>query len=327
MMLRNYNLPVILALCCLLMFFGCSEETAKQKQEPVEPAPQVQIPEFSADSAYTFIEEQLAFGPRVPNTNAHEACAEALIAHFKGTGAKVQVQRAEVKAYTGQRLFIHNIIASYNPNTQRRVLLSAHWDTRHVSDQDAGPKDQPIPGANDGASGVAVLMEMARHFGQNMPRVGVDIFLWDAEDYGDPQNNTEHSFALGAQYWARNKVPAGYTAMYGINLDMVGAIDAVFYKEEFSRGLAPQVIDKVWNVAHEIGYGSYFPFNHSDPVVDDHFYVSQLGQIPCIDIIHQPNGKGFFPQWHTLGDDIDIISKESLKAVGQTVLTTVYRER
>jgi Zn-dependent M28 family amino/carboxypeptidase len=306
-----------------------SGKAKKPQSAPAKPV--VSIPAFSADSAYAYIEKQLAFGPRVPNTRGHDACGAWLIQQFESFGAQVQVQKAMVDGWDleGNRikLPVQNIIASFSPENKRRIMLSAHWDTRPYGDN--GPdarKYEPIPGANDGGSGVAVLLELARQFGQKPPEVGVDIFLWDTEDYGT--SKVEDSYCLGSQYWGENPHKPGYRAMYGINLDMVGAASPTFRQDFYSRQYGKAVVDKVWDTAAELGYASYFPVIEGASFVDDHYYVNLLAQIPCIDICDQPGqgGMTFFGQWHTHQDDIHIISKETLKAVGQTLMTVVYRE-
>ncbi len=314
----------------LFLVMACSNEpsrrTPRSSSSSIALNPNVSVPGFSADSAYAYIEKQLSFGPRVPNSPGHMATANWLVEKLESFGAKVQVQTATVTAYDGTPLDMKNIIASYNPELTRRVMLSAHWDTRPMADQeeDEALHDQPIPGANDGGSGVAVLLEMARHFQRQVPTVGVDLVLWDTEDYG--VSEVQDSYCLGSQYWSKNKHQPGYQATWGINLDMVGTHDARFPREGQSMTYAPFLVERVWKTAELLGYGEYFVMRRTDPIVDDHYYVSAEGGVPMIDIIDQPGGKGFFEHWHTLGDDIDAISRETLKAVGQTVMQVVYSE-
>ena len=306
---------------------------ARQQWRPQsQPQESAAAPEFSGDSAFHFVEKQLAFGPRVPGSRAHGEAAAWFVQQFKAYGAKVRVQEANVQHYTGKTLNIKNIIASYNPKAQKRVILSAHWDTRPIAEEDADPdrQNQPIPGANDGASGVAVLLEAARQFHQKAPKIGVDLILWDAEDWGDPSGLAEDSWALGSQYWARNPHQPGYTAQYGINLDMVGAKGATFLQDPTSMEYAPEVVDKVWRRASELGHGDLFLYIRSRPVLDDHTYVNQIAGIPMIDIIHTESHKSdklFFPHWHTHDDDIEQIDPRTLQAVGETILSVVYSER
>ncbi|MDX2246737.1 MAG: M28 family peptidase [Bacteroidia bacterium] len=316
---------LLLAGGVLFFLLSCNGGTTeKPRTEPTPPVRDISVPVFQADTAYRYIEKQLAFGPRVPNTPAHAACADWIIGQLESFGAKVTTQPAVVTAFNNTRLNMVNIIASFQPEKQRRVMLTAHWDTRPFADEDSIRKDEPIPGANDGGSGVGVLLEIARILGQDSIAIGVDIVFWDAEDYGN--SDVPNSYCLGSQYWAENKHKPGYTAMYGINLDMVGAKNAVFSKEGHSLQYAPNTVEKVWRQAQLLGFGQYFSIQRTDPIIDDHVYVSAKGGIGTIDIIDQPEGRGFFKHWHTHGDDISVISKETLQAVGQTLLAVVYKE-
>lgn len=290
----------------------------------------VTAPGFSADSAYGFIEKQLSFGPRVPNTKGHKACGDYLIATFKRFGAKVIVQEATVNAYTGAGLKIRNIIAQYKPEATNRIVLFAHWDTRPFADND--PEDRrnkPIPGADDGGSGVAVLLEIARNLQAQPPAIGVDLILFDGEDYGNAEGAPE-TYCLGSQYWAKNQPIPGYYAKYGILLDMVGGANARFCREGWSRQYASSVVDNIWNTAQALGYGMYFVMKDQSPVTDDHYFVNTLARIPTVDIINFDTGngaKGFPEHWHTSKDDISAIDKNVLKAVGQTLMQVIYSEQ
>jgi Zn-dependent M28 family amino/carboxypeptidase len=317
----------------VLLFAACESDNGGKggKTPPPPPKPVVQVPDFSGDSAFVYVERQLAFGPRVPNSKAHEACAKWMVKQFKEFGAQVQVQKATVDGRDLQgnaiKLPMKNIIATYNPEAKKRIMLTAHWDTRPYGDAgEEARKFEPIPGANDGGSGVAVLLEAARHFGQQNPRVGVDIILWDVEDYGNP--GIENTYCLGSQYWAQNPHKPNYRAVFGINLDMVGAAAPTFKQDYYSMQFAGNIVTKVWNTAAELGYGNLFPQVPGASFIDDHYYINVLKSIPTIDICDQAGdgGRTFFGQWHTHQDDIHIISKETLKAVGQTVLTVAYRE-
>ncbi len=294
---------------------------------------QAKVPAFNADTAYYFVERQVAFGPRVPNTQAHAQCAAYLEETLGRFAHQVQTQRTRVRAYDGTTLNIVNIIGSFNPESRNRILLCAHWDSRPWADHDPDPAKHftPILGANDGASGVGVLLEIARQISLQPITYGLDIIFFDAEDYGEHQSKqarSNDSWALGSQYWARNPHQPNYTARYGILLDMVGAEDAVFTMEGTSMFYAPDVMRRVWDIAHQIGYGAYFSYQRTSPVVDDHTYINEIIRIPTIDIIHYgaDTPTGFFKQWHTLGDNMDVIDKNTLRAVGQTVLTVVYIE-
>lgn len=291
-------------------------------------------PTFMADSAYQFVKNQVDFGPRVPNTAAHDACAKYLVDELKRFGAETIEQRADLKAFDGTILKSVNIIGSYNPQAKTRVLLFAHWDSRPWSDHDpiVENRTKPVLGANDGASGVGVLLEMARLFNIQKPEIGVDILFFDAEDYGAPesfQGDAEDSWCLGSQYWSKNPHIKGYTAKYGILLDMVGAPDATFYKEQISMYYAAHVVNKVWSVAEQAGFGQYFRDEQIGGITDDHLYVNKIIGIPSIDIIHynQDSSQGFGHFWHTINDTMENIDKNTLNAVGSTVMKAVYAER
>lgn len=213
-------------------------------------------------------------------------------------------------------------------------MLCAHWDTRPFADQDTEDTNTAIDGANDGASGVGVLLEIARQFSLKKPNIGVDIILFDAEDYGQPAVSDyprmEHSYCLGSQYWATHLHKSNYFAKYGILLDMVGGKNAVFTQELASLTFAPKVLNKVWNTAAELGYGNTFQFKKTNLIIDDHLYINNLaqGRVPTIDIIeyNEVTESHFYEHWHTHKDKLENIDKNTLKAVGQTVLQVVYNE-
>jgi hypothetical protein len=322
---------LIIAMSCLL--FSCGNESTVKKK-PSAPKRVVEVPSFNADSAYDFIAKQVAFGPRVPNSKEHEACGDYLINTLTTFCDTVIVQEAALTAFDGTILNSKNIIASFKPERAKRVMLCAHWDTRPFADQDEINKNTPIEGANDGGSGVGVLLEMARQFSIQKPDVGVDIILFDAEDYGQPEESEhprmDHSYCLGSQYWSQNLHKPNYFAKYGILLDMVGGKNAVFTQEQVSVHYAPQVLQKVWNTAANLGYGGQFLFQKTNPVTDDHLYINSFaqGRVPTIDIIeHDASSKSkFYKHWHTHEDKLEHIDKNTLKAVGQTVMHVVYNE-
>lgn len=294
--------------------------------------PAVKAPEFNADSAFEYTAAQVKFGPRIPNSAAHRQCADWMAAKMQEFCDTVIVQSYRVTAFDGKVLDSKNIIASFHPDLGNRILLCAHWDTRPWADQDSVRKKEPIDGANDGASGVGVLMEVARQLSAAKPGIGVDIIFFDAEDYGQPDDSEfppmDDSYCLGSQYWAKNPHTPNYIARYGILLDMAGAEKATFTQEGSSMQFAPYIVDMVWKAGNEIGYGDHFINEKTKGIIDDHFYINRLAGIRCIDIIHYDYNtpSNFWKHWHTHGDTIDKISKPTLKAVGQTLLEVLYRE-
>jgi glutaminyl-peptide cyclotransferase len=315
----------------LLIFASCGRGVDPE----VETAPpDVHFPEFNADSAYSFIQQQVDFGPRVPNTEAHRQTRQWLVEKFEGYGMEVTEQNFETRAFDGTMLNLTNIIATWNPQASKRILLAAHWDTRPMADKDTERIDEPIDGANDGGSGVGVLLEIARIItsDQNQPVVGIDFILFDGEDYGEPEhtnvrNNSQIWWALGSQHWARNPHQVGYTAYYGILLDMVGGKNARFYREGYSMQYAKNIVQKVWNNAHALGHGDFFQMRNAGEIIDDHVFVNEIAKIPMIDIIDFSPDYGFGRFHHTHDDSMDIIDKRTLKAVGETVLYTIYAEK
>lgn len=322
---------LLIALLTLILI-GCTSEPKVKKAK--NPKKKVEAPIFNQDSAYNFIASQVAFGPRVPNTKGHIACGDYLIERLKSYCDTVIVQEAQLTAFDGNVLNSKNIIASFKPKRAKRIMLCAHWDTRPFADQDTEDTNKAIDGANDGASGVGVLLEIARQFSLKKPNIGVDIILFDAEDYGQPAVSDyprmEHSYCLGSQYWATHLHKSNYFAKYGILLDMVGGKNAVFTQELASLTFAPKVLKKVWNTAAELGYGNTFQFKKTNLVIDDHLYINNLaqGRVPTIDIIeyNEVTESHFYEHWHTHKDKLENIDKNTLKAVGQTVLQVVYNE-
>jgi len=295
----------------------------------------IDIPSFNADSAYNYVKQQVDFGPRVPNTAAHSKCAAYLAAKLKGMGAAVAEQKTELTAFDGTRLKINNIVGAFHPEKENRVLLISHWDSRPWADHDSLPtnRKKPVMAANDGASGVGVLLEIARNISKKTPSIGVDILLVDAEDYGMPDSqslgvNSEDTWCLGTQYWSSNPHEKGYRARYGILLDMVGGFNATFYREQGSVSYASPVVDKVWSKANELGFSNYFINSQGGTIIDDHVYVNKMAGIPCIDIIDfNPNSPtGFNKQWHTTHDTMEHIDKNTLQAVGTTLMHVIFNE-
>ena len=293
-------------------------------------------PAFCADSAYQYCQAQCDFGPRTMNSKAHDDCEQWIISKFKGFGLEVIPQKAVLKGYDGTSLKSTNIIASYRPDIKDRILLCAHWDSRPWADNDPDEANHktPVMAANDGASGVAVMLEVARLISKDTLQMGVDFICFDAEDWGVPQwSDADYdgdSWALGAQYWSTNLHKKGYKARFGILLDMVGGQGAQFYKEPFSVQNASNIVEKVWRAAQIVGYGSMFPTQMGTGVTDDHVPVNTKAKIPTIDIIpYYPNCEqsSFGPTWHTINDDMEHIDKNTLQAVGQTLIQVIYSEK
>ncbi|WP_242916112.1 M28 family peptidase [Pontibacter liquoris] len=337
--MKNNMIALVLLLAGSLAMYSCDSATnggSQQVASTEEAKPAVKAPAFNADSAYKFVAKQVAFGPRVPNTPAAQQTGDWIISKLKEYGAEVKVQSFQMRAFDGKMLNLRNIIASYNPQTANRVLLAAHWDTRPFADKDSSNQDKPIDGANDGGSGVGVLLEMARtiHTAQQKPAVGVDMIFFDGEDYGQPDNSgipyKEDTWCLGAQYWSKNKHVPNYKANYGILLDMVGAENAKFAREGTSMQHAKGIVDKVWKAANHIGYSDYFKYENAPAITDDHSYVNNWANIRMIDVIEYnmgaPDGDYFGPYHHRHTDNMDVISPRTLKAVGQTMLHVVYNE-
>lgn len=304
-------------------------------------------PAFSSDSAYAYIEKQMAFGPRVPNSAAHMQCAVWLIEQLRACGAEVELQKGQMPDYRGNNQQIYNIIGHfYTPQTvsRPRLLLGAHYDTRPWCDEEENYDDRMynVPGANDGASGVGVLLEVARQLGKRMAdsalTTPVDIIFFDCEDMGTPRIYTgeerEDTWCLGSQLWAtnyaKNNTPpfregkgVGPQYRFGIVLDMVGAPDAFFPKEMYSTTYAGNYQQQIWRSAEQLGYGSLFSNQQSYPITDDHYYINYIAGIPCVDVIHYDirNATGFPHWWHTRNDNMDNISKATLQAVGEVVMS------
>ena len=299
---------------------------------PSSTAASREMPRFSADSAYQYVASQCDFGPRVPGSDAQKACAKWLQNELLRHGATVKLQEGEMTAYNGTKLPVINIMGSFNPDAKMRVLLISHWDSRPFADNDPDPakRKQPVMGANDGASGVGILLELARLCNEKLPQVGIDIFLTDAEDYGAPDDwkgtHDEKWWALGTQMWCKQAAREGYRAQYGILLDMVGSANATFYREYYSERYASSFVNEIWQNAARLGYGDLFINQGGGGVTDDHVFVNRMLQIPCVDIIDTRTDTDgtFCPEWHTTYDTIDNISRETLGKVGRVLVSLLW---
>lgn len=328
---------ILKLLCAALLVCAGSAcgKFAKSNSEQSQTSPRSSLIKgtFNSDSAYRYISEQVAFGPRVPGTESHDACAEYIIDKLRQFQAdSIIVQNATVTAYNGDQLPITNIMAQYNPELNHRILLVAHWDTRPWADNEADldMRQKPIAGANDGASGTAVLLEIARSLDLEAPACGVDLLFVDAEDYGnsDGFGNNSDTWCLGSQYWTKHMpYTAANRPRYGILLDMVGGKNARFHYETFSYRSASVPTAKVWSEAKRLGYDNIFINSLGGSVTDDHMVITAAG-IPTTDIIETQNEQTmtFPPTWHTHDDNLDNIDKNSLEAVGRTVLNVAYNE-
>lgn len=317
---------IFLITVTLATMLSCkSQKTSDETTTVDNVSTQVVNVNFNGDNAYQLVKAQCDFGPRVPGTKAHSECALWLEQSLKKYCDTTIVQEGQVTTFDGKTLDIKNFIGSFNPSNKDRILLLAHWDCRPWADHDPDPSKhkEPVMGANDAASGVAVLLELARIMKETKPNIGVDILLVDAEDWG--KNEDEDSWALGTQYWAKHPHVKDYSPQFGILLDMVGAREATFNKEYFSTQYAPDVVDLVWENAQQNGYTTYFSNNNGGGITDDHLVVNDMG-IKCIDIIDTRNNSetGFFEGWHTTGDTIDKIAPSTLKAVGQTLTSLIF---
>ncbi|HEX8516609.1 MAG TPA: M28 family peptidase [Bacteroidia bacterium] len=328
---RSRDSVFFFLLVFLLFASSCGNDSpppaSVSSPEDAGPA-RIPTPEFDADSAYSFIKAQVDFGPRVPGSKAHSNCADYLSGKLRSYGFDVIIPSGQtVKTYDGKQFALKNIIASYQPGLQKRILVCSHWDTRPVTESDTKDQDKPGDGANDGASGVGVALEIARQVSKTNPNAGVDIIYFDLEDYGN--NRNEDSWCLGSKYWAVNLHKRDYVADFGILLDMVGGPNATFVKEGYSVEKASGIVEKVWKAASDIGYGNYFLSQTIHFVgSDDHVPVNEKAHIPCIDIIQYDQATRGFPSYHhTHKDNMDMIDKKTLKAVGQTVLEVIYREK
>lgn len=324
---RNNNFLIIVL---TLLVFACKEDS---KSKNTEAPRNVHIPTFSGDSAHAFVQRQVDFGFRIPGREEHTMCKKWLSNTLASYGATVKEQDFETSFFDAVNVIATNIIAQFNPQQKKRILLAAHWDSRSVADKetDESARKNPISGADDGGSGVAVLLEIARMISQNPINLGVDIILFDAEDQGDSGDACQNtcSWCLGSQHWARNLYPKNYKPEYGILLDMVGSKNASFYKEGYSRSYAGAQVDKIWTLAGRMGYSDFFIDRPIGPITDDHRFVNTIAKIPTLDIINlKPEKKDnwFHKCWHTQCDDIENIDKRTLRVVGQVVTAVLYKE-
>jgi len=326
MVVELIKMKELVLLMGLLLFVA----SCKEDPRPVtasEPTIKLKTPKFLPDNAYANIEKQLSFGYRVPGTAAHKEMQNWAVKEFESFGAKVIKQDFTADFLGEKNVKCTNIIAQFFPEKAKRLMLAAHYDSRMVAEKDDERKDEPIPGADDGGSGVGVLLEVARIISENPLGIGVDIVLFDAEDQGETNGGVD-TWAIGSDFWSRNVLPKGYKPKYGILLDMVGSEGATFGKEENSTAIDAQIQDKIWKLANNMGYSDFFRNEGYGPVYDDHIPVYKNARIKMIDIINQdPKDRSSFGYYHhTHDDDISVISKRTLQVVGQVVLAVLYNE-
>jgi Zn-dependent M28 family amino/carboxypeptidase len=303
------------AIASLLTLGACTGERAA-----VPGAAEVFVPVFDGDAADTLIATQVAFGPRVPGMEGHARQLAWMEAYLRERADTLVVQPFTHTTTSGETLDLTNLFARFRPDASDRVLLLTHWDTRPTADQDPDParRSQPIAGANDGGSGTAVLLQLADVLSRHSPPIGVDLLFVDGEDYGP----TGADMYLGATYFAANLAPA-YRPLYGVLIDLIGDRDPVFPVEAFSYQYAPEVVDRVWRLAEELGYGRIFRRTPGLAIEDDHIPLNRAG-IRTIDIIDFDYGPGN-SFWHTHQDTLGNTGPEGLQAVGTVLTTLVYR--
>jgi len=304
-------LAALTALAILAGSPACQEGTSEAAQRPRASASR---PTFDGEAAMALLRAQCEVGPRVPGTAAHARMREWLKQEMEKSAERVVVQD-----FRYRNLTLRNVIGIFNEKAIRQVLLCAHWDSRPAADMEitASKRRMPVPGANDGASGVAVLLQLARMFRNLPPKVGVVIALFDGEDYGDFER--EEGVFLGSRHFA-SRLREVCNPAYGILLDMVGDKDLGICREGNSELLARRFNDLVFRIAGELGFRKYFPDTVRYTVTDDHVPINEAG-VPCIDLIDFD-----YRYWHTVEDTPDKCSPESLRIVGEVVAEVVYRE-
>jgi glutaminyl-peptide cyclotransferase len=275
--------------------------------------------EFDGQSAFGYIQTQVGFGPRIPGSEAHRQMGVWLDSLLRQRADTVVVQSWKHVTTRGDTLPLRNFIARFNPSAEKRLLLLAHWDSRPAADS---PRSQdptrPVPGANDGGSGVALLLGVADVLKRSPPAIGVDLLFVDGEDYGD-FTKAPSDVLIGSRYYGANQLP-GPKPLYAVLFDLVADKDLQLYQEGNSLVGAPEVVDLVWSTAKDLGYGGYFVSSPRHTLIDDHLELQKAG-IRAIDVVDFD-----YPSWHTVDDTIDKVSPASLQVVGDVALALVRRE-
>ncbi|MEO8449211.1 MAG: M28 family peptidase [Gemmatimonadota bacterium] len=287
-------------------------------QDPVPPK------EFDGQATLAYAKTQLDFGPRIPGTPGHQNTADWIDSTLRKRADTVIVQAWNHVAVSGDTVPMRNFIGRFNLKAPRRILFLAHWDSRPKADQDTGSRaQQPVPAANDAASGVAVLLGMADLLKKAAPTIGVDLLFVDGEDFG-LFDDKDADVLIGSKYYANNP-PPGPSPEYAVLLDMVGGKGAKFPKEGNSLTGAPDIVDKVWGMASRMGYSKIFIDESNGPVIDDHVPLQKAGikAIDVIPLLGRNSGDGGYAYWHTVEDTFDKLSAETLKAVGDVMIGLV----
>lgn len=297
-----------------IMLSSCSGSDAAGGQTAA-----VRVIEFDGAAAMASVRRQVEFGPRVPGTPAHRAMGDWLVAELRQRADTVIVQEWTHTTADGRRLPMRNVFARFKPAEQRRVLYLAHWDTRPVADKETDPASAalPVPGANDGGSGVAILLGVADALKNAPANVGVDLLFVDGEDWGSFDTNTD--VLIGSTYFAEHLPGGSYAPEFGVLFDMVGDDFPMFLFETHSLQAAPEVVQRVWATAKRLGFETSFQSREYGPITDDHLPLIQKG-LKVIDVIDLD-----YPWHHTVGDTPDKVSQRTLQMVGDVAMA-VLRE-
>lgn len=289
---------------CVIPLLACQAKSAAHRRD------------FDGERAFAYLQQQVTYGPRIPNTPAHEQTGDWILARLRATADTVVVTAFRHKTGKGDTLHLRNFLARFRPQEPARVLFLAHWDTRPRADQspNIGAQRMPVPGADDGASGVAVLLGVADALKAKAPAVGVDLLFVDGEDYGNFADSND--VLIGSRYFAAHQ-PSGDPPLYAVLFDMVGDKNLNIYYEGNSQAFAPEVVDRVWRTARDLGYGSYFLPGVKHTLLDDHVSLQHVG-IHAIDVVDFD-----YPYWHTTDDTIDKVAAASLQIVGDVAVALV----
>lgn len=325
--MRTISSYFFLLLFCLLLCFSCNEEQQQKPNPKSQPKkettlPEIStadIPEVSEERLKEFMETQVGFGPRVPDSKASQQFVEWAIQEFEALNFKVIIDAHKVRMHNGQVVTANNVIAKFNSTQPKRIMLAAHYDSRMIADQDNERQNEAIDGANDGASGVAVLLEIATLLKQNNSNLGIDFVLFDAEDQGSSVGNNPSSWCLGSQAFAKANKAKASTYQFGILFDMVGGEGAVFPKEGYSVAYAPNVVNSVWRIAYQLGYSDLFSNLSASGLIDDHLFINRIMGVPMIDIIDYDQYSGFHETWHTHSDNLNAIDYSIMRRVVEVV--------